>query len=458
MKERKKSRAPCLRIEHLEDREVPSASPITETFDTTATPALPSGWTRWSSDGTPVFTTAAGQGVASSIGLVTNATSGTSALTWSTQAVSQNDGVAATLWADSLIRSFVFTRGTNLGTKTPSYLAAVVTRGLHVELWEVTNGNVRVLGWIDCPPAAYLSNRWVRVSLVPTGNDVTVQITRADTGQYLNAFGFWQTLPAMVLTAKTSLTTGTGYAGIGRAAAYSGTAKLDTFSILPASDAPPALSSGGVKETFDITSPGAIPSGWQSWRGGAAGDFGVTSAIALSVSNGFASTGGSTTTSRAWNTANLGADVDASAAVYVDGIIPARVFVRGSGLNTATPTFYAASITRGLNVSLLRSVNGAETVLGTIKSSDYVSSKWIRVRVIANGSRLQVSISRADTGQWLTPMACGPTRQTLHSKRQDSSITAAGAAGVARAAPPTRAPSRSMTSRRHRPGPSFIPM
>ena len=52
--------------ESLEPRETPSA---TETFDLTTPPALPPGWTSWSTDGTAVFQTAAGQGVGGSTAL-----------------------------------------------------------------------------------------------------------------------------------------------------------------------------------------------------------------------------------------------------------------------------------------------------------------------------------------------------------------------------------------------------
>ncbi|MCE9565914.1 MAG: hypothetical protein K8U57_28150 [Planctomycetes bacterium] len=425
-------------IEFLEAREVPAASPITETFDTSSVPGLPAGWNRWSSDNTTAFTTASGQGTGASVGLITNGGSATSALTWSGQAVSRDDGAAVTVWADSLIRTFVFTRGTNLGTQTPSYLAAVVTRGLNVQLVEVTNGSARVLGTIASPPSAYVSGQWVRVSLVPTGTSVSVQVTRADTGQYLNANGTWQAAATTAITATTTLTPATGFAGVGRAASYSGTVKLDTFTVLPGASttgsSPVVTLPSAVKESFDTTALGAIPVGWQTWTSGNPGGFGVASAIALSPSHGFTSTGGSTTASRAWSSTTMPADVDASAAVYADGIVPARVFVRGANVNTTTPTYYAASITRGINVSLVRVVNGVETVIGSIKSVDYISSKWLRVRLVAEGSRLRVMVSRTDTDQWLTPAGTWSDTPDFALEVQDSTITAAGAVGLARMA------------------------
>jgi len=433
MKEPKRTK---LRFECLEAREIPSASPITETFDTIAPPGLPSGWNRWSSDGSTGFATASGQGTGTSVALVTSGGSGTSALTWSGQPVSRDDSAAVTLWADSLVRTFVFTRGTNLNSQTPSYLAAVVTRGLNVQLVEVTNGSTRVLGTIASPTSAYLSGRWVRVELVPTGNTVSVQVTRSDTGRYLNANGTWQTAATSAITTTTTLMTASGFAGVGRTGAYSGTVKLDTFTITPGAfvgSTPPRDTSGaGVKESFDTTITGAIPSGWQTWTGGNPGGFAVQNTISLSPSNGIASTGGSTTVSRAWTATAMPADVDATAAVYVNGLVPAGVFVRGVNVNSASPTYYEARIVRGVNITLVRVVNGVETVLGTLKSADYVSSQWVRVRLVAEGDRLRVTVNRADTGQWLTPAGVWSDTPDIALEVRDSAIAGAGFAGVSR--------------------------
>ena len=71
---------------------------------------------------------------------------------------------------------------------------------------------------------------------------------------------------------------------------------------------------------------------------------------------------------------------------YLDSLIPARVFVRGSNLDTATPTYYAASITRGLNIDLVRVVNGVETRLGSVKSSQYLSGQWVRAEPNRRGA------------------------------------------------------------------------
>jgi hypothetical protein len=415
-----------LHVEHLEAREVPAS--LVETFDTAAPPGLPAGWLRHSSDGTAGFATAAGQGTENSVGLVTSAGSLTSAVAWYGQAVGGDDTAAVSARADSLIPTFVFARGSDLDTNTPTYLAAVVTRGMRVELREVVGGAVHVLGSVTT--GGYFSQQWVRVSLVPTGNSVAVQVTRADTGQYLNSQGGWQAGATAAVTATTTLPSADGFAGVGRAALYAGAVRMDDFEVIAGTPPVPP----GISESFDTTAVGALPDGWGSWVGGAPGTFAAAGGTSLSPQHGLASTGGSTTAARAWAPTDLAADSTASAALYLNSIIPARVFLRGSDLDTATPTYYAANITRGLTVQLVRVVNGAETVLGSLRSADYFSSQWVRVRVTAQGDVLRVLVHRADTGEWLTPEGTWSDSPDVALEARDGAITGDGKAGVGRVA------------------------
>jgi hypothetical protein len=339
--------------------------------------------------------------------------------------VTADTGAAVLIKADSLIPAFVFARGSNLTTSTPSYLAAVVTRGLKVELWEVTAGTVRVLGSVTSPPAVYLSGPWVEVAIIPTGTTVAVQVIRQDTGQYLNAQGRWQDARTTVIEGTTALPATEGFVGIGRASAYSGTVRFDNFGII----APPLP---GVSQSFDTTAPGTIPSDWSSWQSTTTGTLGASSSRSFSPTNGFASTGTSLTRARAWANAVLPADVAASAAVYLDSLIPARVFVRGSNLNGTTPTYYMASLTRGLDVRLVRVVNGVETVLGSLRTSSYLSGQWVRVRLSAEGDLLRVSVYRLDTQQWLAPDGTWVDSPDFALEQRDSAITGEGQAGIDR--------------------------
>jgi Big-like domain-containing protein len=414
-----------LQVEFLEAREVPSAP--TETFDSLVPPSLPGGWGRWSNTTTDIFSTVTGLGVDGTNALVGTAGSRGGGRTWFGSPVSADTGAEISIKADTLIPVSVFARGTNLDGSTPTYLAAVVTRGLKVELRQVIDGVVTVLGSVASPASSYLSGQWIRVSIVPTGNSVAVRVTRADTGHYLNANGTWQAAPTDVIAATTTLAGGTGFVGVGRSALYAGSVSLDNFTVLT-----PTPTS--VSESFDTTPAGAIPEGWQAWLGGGTGTLGTTPTRSLSPANGIASTGGSTTAARAWATLELPADMAASAAVYLDGLIPARVFVRGADLNGTTPTYYAASITRGLSVSVVRVVNGVETNLGSLQSRQYVSAEWVRVQIIAEGNRLRVVVYRTDTQQWLTADGGWSDSPDFALEKLDSTIAGPGKAGIARAA------------------------
>ncbi|MBA4062701.1 MAG: hypothetical protein C0501_03150 [Isosphaera sp.] len=198
---------------------------------------------------------------------------------------------------------------------------------------------------------------------------------------------------------------------------------------LEARDVPSA-----VAESFDTTAPGAAPVGWQAWAGGAPGGFAAAPARALSPGNGFAASGGSTTAARAWSAVDQPADVTAAAAVYLDSLIPARVFVRGTGLDGTSPSYLAASITRGATVQVVRVVNGAETVLGSVTSAQYVSNRWVRVRVTADGDRVRAAVSRVDTNQWLTPDGTWSDVPDVAVDVRDGTIRGAGKAGLARPA------------------------
>ncbi|MDY3552507.1 Ig-like domain-containing protein [Gemmata sp. JC717] len=419
-----------LSFEPLETRENPAVL-FTETFDAVSAPALPAGWATWSSDGTAALTSAAGAGTGGTPGALSQGGSRTAALAWHPQTVPADAGVSTSLRADSLVPAFVFARGSNLETSDRSYLAAVVTRGLKVQLVEVSGGTARVLGTVSSPGSSYLSGQWVRVSLVPDGATAKVEVTRADTGQYLTAAGTWQTAATSAISAATALTAAGGKVGIGRDALYSGAVALDNFSAFVAD--PPATP-GVVTQSFDSTPAGALPAGWSGWSAGTAGGFQASPTRALSPTNGLASAGLSNTAARAWADADLPADVDVSAAVYLDSLVPAQVFARGSNLQGGTPTYYAVTLTRGLSAQLVRVVNGAETVLGSIKSTAYVSSVWVRARLVVEGDRLRVQLYRTDTRQWLTPDGSWSDSPDFVLDLRDAGITGAGKAGVGRKA------------------------
>ena len=105
--------------------------------------------------------------------------------------------------------------------------------------------------------------------------------------------------------------------------------------------------------------------------------------------------------SRAWLSAPFAADVETSAAVYLNSAVPVHLFVRGSDLDTATPTYYAVAVTRGAEVQLLKVVDGKTTVLGSVRSDEYLTNRWATVTVRAEGDQLKVTLHRGDTNQYL---------------------------------------------------------
>ncbi len=428
-----RSRRARLSLESLEARDVP-ASLISESFDTLTAPALPTAWTEWSSDGSDVFKSAGNQGVNGTGGVVSSAGSRTTGLAWSTLEVPGDTGAVGTIRVDSLVPTFVFTRGTNLGTATPSYVAATITRGASVSIVEVKNGITTTLATVKSPSSAYFSNNWARVSLVPAGDMVAVRVVRQDNGQFLNAQGTWQLGETDVLQAKTTIVDAPGNIGFGRAAVYAGAVRVDDFQSIDAATPPAPPTIDGVNESFDALASGEAPAAWDRWTAGPAAPFVASTSRALSPANGFTSNGGSTSAARAWSEVALPADVDVSAAIYLNSLIPAQVFARGSNLDTAQPTYYAVTVTRGLDAALVKVVNGASTILGTIKSADYISNQWLRVRLNAVGNQLQVTLYRIDTQQWLGSNGKWSDTPDLAIDLRDATITGGGYAGVSRAA------------------------
>src|SRR5216684_2975661 len=190
-----------------------------------------------------------------------------------------------------------------------------------------------------------------------------------------------------------------------------------------------------LSETFNSTPLGKIPSNWSQWSSTGAAAFQV---ISTSTSMGTRDLAVSASTSdlaaRAWVSSLVPADTTVSAAIYLNTLIPAQVFVRGTGLNTSTPNFYAVSVTRGLQVQLLRVVDGQVTVLGQVKSADYVSGEWVKVALSVQGSTLQVQVSLQDTGKFLTSGGQWQSAPASALTRTDTGVSGMGQVGLARRA------------------------
>ena len=165
-----------------------------------------------------------GSGLDGSNALVTSAGSRTAGLTWTGTPVIGDTGAAISLKADSLVPAFVFARGSNLDTpSTPTYLAAVVTRGSRSSLRQVVNG-IKHRPRFHRKPRFSLSLRSVGACLAGADRSSVCGAGRArDTGQYLNANGTWQNSATTVTHLDDDrYQLRTGYLESAAAALYSG--------------------------------------------------------------------------------------------------------------------------------------------------------------------------------------------------------------------------------------------
>jgi hypothetical protein len=354
---------------------------------------------------------------------VSTSNAGLTARAWLDSLVPANTTVSANIYLNTLIPAQVFLRGSGLNTSSPDYYAVSVTRGLQIQLLRVVNGQVALLGQMHS--LDYVSGRWVKVSLSAEGSALRVQVTMLDTGKYLSSTGQWQSTPTWALTRNDTAINGIGQVGLARAAGISGTVDFDNVAVMWPK----------YEESFDSTPVGRLPTGWDQWSTTGSSIFGVSSSRPLTGSHNLSS---SVPTSgvkgRAWVGLIEPADVQASADVFVDSLIPAQVLVRGKFLDTPTPSYYSVAVTRGLQVQLLRVVNGYTSVLGQAHSQDYLSSQWIHVGLSVSGFTLQVQIFRLDKAEYLNAYGQWQAAPAWAITRSDTAITGAGEVGLARSA------------------------
>src|SRR5439155_6361632 len=308
-----------------------------------------------------------------------------------------------------------------------------LTRGLNVQLLRVVNGSSTVLSQLNS--TSWFSDRWAQATLQVSGTTVQAQVMRPDTGQYLGSNGQWQAAPAWALIATDAAITQPGFVGLARPGSYTGAVTFDNFSVTPLTAAPPPPAAQGVSEAFDTTAVGAVPAGWTQYSSTGAPAFAVASGQALSAANALAVTASSSGTSaRAWLQAAQAADVQVSAAVHLNSLIPAQVLARGSGLGGTVPTYYALSLTRGLNVQLLRVVKPTSTVIAQLNSASWFSDRWARVTLYVNGNNLRAQVYRPDTAQFLNSTGQWQSAQAWALNLTDAAITQSGNVGLGRPA------------------------
>lgn len=409
-------------LERLEPRENPSTW-TAESFDSLAAPALPTGWATWSNDGQIQYITSRLQPASGTTALASLGALSTQSRMWTPTILPADYGSGMTVRSNAAASLEVITRGSNLNTATPTYVSAVVAPGGGLELVEVKAGVRTSLGRIATVQGLPVTGTWLRVQLQPTGSSVAVRVQRVDDGRFLTPTGGWQTTAVDALRATTAVSPTAGQLGVGRLSGGSGMAFLDDFL---------TLSPVGIPESFDTTRPNPLPPNWQEWTSDGTRAATVSNGRSLSTDSALSVTGNSAMSARAWLNSTITADVVADVAVYADSLIPSGVLVRGTNLNTATPSFYSLTVTRGLSVQLKRVVNGVETILGTVRSSSWVSGQWIRLSLQASGNQLRGTVFRTDTQQWLAADGSWQSNPDTAFTTTDSAISGAGFAGVER--------------------------
>jgi hypothetical protein len=194
--------------------------------------------------------------------------------------------------------------------------------------------------------------------------------------------------------------------------------------------------SGYVTENFDSVNAGQFPANWAQWSSDPNSQAAVVStAHAFNGPNGLAvNASASNLAARAWSTTAVPADLQSSAEIYLTNLIPSQVFLRGQNLNSASPSYYAVGVTRGLTVELDRVVNGVKTVLGSVTSKQYVSNLWVQATVFASGNTIKAQVVRSDTNQFLTSTGDWQSAPAWAVSVTDTALPNAGLTGLARPA------------------------
>jgi hypothetical protein len=191
-----------------------------------------------------------------------------------------------------------------------------------------------------------------------------------------------------------------------------------------------------IKESFDKAKKGALPDGWLGWSSdrGARG-FEASAAKSLSEPHALVCKSDSSRfAARAWLNEVQQADIQVSASVFVETLIPSQILLRGNNLDSAAPSFYAANIARGMEVQLIRVAKGKITPFATLKSKGWFSEKWARVTVQAEGKKIMARFCRLDDGTYLNSDGDWQTAATWAIAAEDEDIKTEGLVGVGRQA------------------------
>lgn len=186
-------------------------------------------------------------------------------------------------------------------------------------------------------------------------------------------------------------------------------------------------------QSFDSLTTASLFENWTQWSS-ATSSFAISAAKASSGNQSLSTTGSSNTAARLWQSQSVSADSGVQATILADSLIPIQIFARGQNLASSTPSYYAVSVTRGLQIELLRVENGVATTLASLKSSGYLSGKWVRVSLTFDGDRLAVEVQRTDTNQYLNSTGAWVASGSTALQSTDQAISAGGFVGIQRQA------------------------
>lgn len=193
----------------------------------------------------------------------------------------------------------------------------------------------------------------------------------------------------------------------------------------------PADEKGRKAESFDKADKGSLPTGWASWAN--KGSLVEVSPLkALSAPNALSITGPSPAIARAWMIQPHPADVQVSAAVMLDTLIPAHVFVRGSKLDGIVPSYFAVTAARGVEIQLIRVSGGKLDSLAKVKSTSYFSGKWAQITISAKGKSLRARVHGLDNNQYLNAQGIWQAGPAWALEIEDAEIAGGGLVGVGR--------------------------
>jgi hypothetical protein len=415
---------PQLSVEGLEAREVPATGQwLVEPFQHGPLNGLPSGWSQWSDDNSKVFEVDPNlAGLGDSGRLVSSGSSKTNGRAWLTSSFAADVETSASVFLNSTAPIQLLLRGQNLNTRTPTYYAASVVRGGEVQLLKVVNGQTTILGTVKS--TEWVSNKWVTIDIRAVGASLQVRVHRGDENQYLGPDGKWTRQPVAAIEKRDTGIARSGFVGFARAAKSADDVALDSLRIGPSVDTPRTVL---FEDRFAGGRRTGLPSGW--------GQYTTTPGqvdIATETDETLRIDAPSGSITRGWLNRALPADVQISSSIYVDSRIPAGLIARGTSLHTTTPTYYGLNVSRGLEVSLTRVVNGRETVLKTLKSDDYVSGQWIQASLTTKGSELRAQIYRSDTGQYLNADGTWSLTPQWAIVQKDTAITTGERVGLSR--------------------------